>query len=834
MATNRIGFSSDFVLVNGNVGVGTTNSLQKLHVLGNLLVAAGSATTQHITQKAYELNSGTLSWEGTAGQLFSITNNLTSGSIFSVNDVSGIPSIDVNADGTVSMVSYGGNIGIGTTSATSKLDIVGNVKVTGIVTATSFSGNATSATYATSAGVSTSVIGGIGSITQLQVSGITTSAEFVGGGSDLRNLSGTHLVSYASAADISNSALSISGISTYNQVGILTGSFAVDSFDYFGLSVATSADGKTIVVCASSDEIGATTRTGVVYVYDRVGTSFNQVGILTGSLAVDASDNFGTSVATSADGKTIIVGANNDEIGAPTDNGVAYVFDRVGNSFNQVGILTGSLANGSYPNNDNFGTSVATSADGKTIIVGAYRDELSGTTGYGLVYVYDRVGTSFNQVGILTGSLAVDASDLFGNSVATSADGKTIVVGAVNDEASGSGSSSGVVYVYDRVGSSFNQVGILTGSLAVDATDLFGYSVATSADGKTIIVGAYQDEIGATTGTGVVYVFDRVGSSFNQVGILTGSLAVDANDFFGSAVATSADGKTIIVGASSDEIGATTSTGVAYIFKRQGNSFNQVGILTGSLAVDASDNFGTSVATSADGKTIIVGASTDEIGATTGTGVVYVFDETRDTYVYSGPTGNIGIGTTNPSQSLHVQGNVRITGGLYDSNNNVGTAGSILSSTGSAISWIAAGGVTISNDTSTNAIRYPIFEDITSGITTNINVSSTKLTFNPSTGTLSATQFTSLSDANKKKNIRPIENAIDITKKLEGVRFDWIDNDEPSIGVIAQDVEKVLPELVVESGGTKSVSYGNIIGVLIEAIKEQQVRIEELERKLNA
>jgi hypothetical protein len=66
------------------------------------------------------------------------------------------------------------------------------------------------------------------------------------------------------------------------------------------------------------------------------------------------------------------------------------------------------------------------------------------------------------------------------------------------------------------------------------------------------------------------------------------------------------------------------------------------------------------------------------------------------------------------------------------------------------------------------------------------------------------------------------------------VRFDWIDNDEPSIGVIAQEVEKVLPELVEDTDGVKSVSYGNIVAVLIEAIKEQQVRIEELERKLNA
>ena len=86
------------------------------------------------------------------------------------------------------------------------------------------------------------------------------------------------------------------------------------------------------------------------------------------------------------------------------------------------------------------------------------------------------------------------------------------------------------------------------------------------------------------------------------------------------------------------------------------------------------------------------------------------------------------------------------------------------------------------------------------------------------TGSVSAAQFTSLSDINKKKNIRPIENAIEITKKLEGVRFDWKDTDAPSIGVIAQEVEKVLPELVVENDGVKSVSYGNIVGVLIEAI----------------
>lgn len=122
-------------ITNDRVSIGTVTAQEKLHVLGNFLVAAGSSTGQYIIQKAYELNSGTLSWEGSAGQLFSITNNLTSGSIFSVNDVSGIPSIDVDADGTIQLAVYGGNVGVGITNPTEKLHVVG------VVTATSYRGD---------------------------------------------------------------------------------------------------------------------------------------------------------------------------------------------------------------------------------------------------------------------------------------------------------------------------------------------------------------------------------------------------------------------------------------------------------------------------------------------------------------------------------------------------------------------------------------------------------------------------------------------------------------------------------------------------------------------
>ena len=80
-------------------------------------------------------NNGTLSFEGSAGQLFSITNELSSGSIFSVNDISGIPSIDVDADGTIQLAPIGANerVGIGTTNPSTKLHVDGIASFEGSV-----------------------------------------------------------------------------------------------------------------------------------------------------------------------------------------------------------------------------------------------------------------------------------------------------------------------------------------------------------------------------------------------------------------------------------------------------------------------------------------------------------------------------------------------------------------------------------------------------------------------------------------------------------------------------------------------------------------------------
>ena len=213
-------------------------------------------------------------------------------------------------------------------------------------------------------------------------------------------------------------------------------------------------------------------------------------------------------------------------------------------------------------------------------------------------------------------------------------------------------------------------------------------------------------------------------------------------------------------------------------------------------------------------------------------------DVNADGTIQLGPYGgNIGVGTTTPSDKLHVVGNLRVTGTIKDSSGDAGGAGQFLTSTGTGTNWITSSAVVNRSTDNENLVRYPTFESSdVAGIVNELFVAPSKLQFRPSTGTLSATVFTSLSDRTQKEDIRPIENAIGIVNQLTGVRYNWKNSiNQPSIGLIAQDVEEVIPEVVVEmADGLKSVSYGNIVAVLIEAIKEQQVRIEELEDRLNA
>ena len=89
----------------------------------------------------------------------------------------------------------------------------------------------------------------------------------------------------------------------------------------------------------------------------------------------------------------------------------------------------------------------------------------------------------------------------------------------------------------------------------------------------------------------------------------------------------------------------------------------------------------------------------------------------------------------------------------------------------------------------------------------------------------------STSDINLKKDIEVVTSATEMLNQLRGVKFTWKENDEKSVGVIAQEVEAILPELVKGEEGDKSVNYSGLVGVLIEAVKELSARVEELENK---
>ena len=103
------------------------------------------------------------------------------------------------------------------------------------------------------------------------------------------------------------------------------------------------------------------------------------------------------------------------------------------------------------------------------------------------------------------------------------------------------------------------------------------------------------------------------------------------------------------------------------------------------------------------------------------------------------------------------------------------------------------------------------------------------------TGNISAAgEVTANSDERIKTNIKTIENALDKTMQLRGVEYDRTDIEKHQIGVIAQEVEKVLPDVVhTKEDGMKSVAYGNIVALLIESIKELKGEVSELRAELN-
>ena len=319
-----------------------------------------------------------------------------------------------------------------------------------------------------------------------------------------------------------------------------------------------------------------------------------------------AGDRAGTSVALSADGQRLAIGAINSS-GGGAQAGRVRVFDLIAGTWQQVGAGIDGEAPG-----DQSGWSVALSANGQRLAIGAVGNDGSGSSA-GHVRTYDLVAGVWQQVGAdIDGESSGDQS---GYSVALSADGQRIAVGAPGND--GAGTSAGHVRLYDFVAGAWQQVGSdLDGEAA---SDLSGSAVALSANGQRLAVGAPLND-GAGNASGQVRVYDFVAGAWQQTGADIDGEA--ANDISGNSIALSADGQRVAIGAYNNN-GGGTDAGHVRVYEYVSGAWQQVGVdIDGEAAGDRS---GSSVALSGDGSRVAIGAILND-GAGSSAGHVRVYD----------------------------------------------------------------------------------------------------------------------------------------------------------------------------------------------------------------
>jgi len=455
--------------------------------------------------------------------------------------------------------------------------------------------------------------------------------------------------------------------------------------DSFGSSLTLSSDGKTLAVAAAKESSNAqgigghstsynvNDNYGAVYVFTLdTSNNWSQQVYLKASNS-GATDYFGSSLVLSSDGDTLAVGAwgeGSDATGiggTQTNNsnpfsGAVYVFTRNDSDvWSQQAYVKASNSQAT----DYFGSSLDLSSDGDTLAVGASGEDSNADseadnsyTDSGAVYVFTRDSAKWSQIAYVKASNA-DEKDTFGSSLSLSADGGTLAVGAraeasnaigINDDQTNNSSDfSGAVYVFTR-DSDWSQQAYVKASNS-DEGDLFGESLALSSDGDTLAVGA-KTENGNAIGingsqtdkspyvVGAVYVFTRDSNTWSQQAYVKAS-NTEVGDSFGTSLALSSDGDTLVVGAQGEKSNVTglggdqadnslTNSGAVYVFRRNFLSWSQQAYVKASNT-GKDDSFGAAIDISGDGKTLAVGAPLED---GSGTGSFIVPSDSGAVYLY--------------------------------------------------------------------------------------------------------------------------------------------------------------------------------------------------------
>jgi hypothetical protein len=317
--------------------------------------------------------------------------------------------------------------------------------------------------------------------------------------------------------------------------------------DWFGYSVALRGD--TAIIGATGVYVGNHDDQGAAYVFTRNDAGeWIEATKLTAAGGI-AGEWFGFSVALGDD--TAIIGTPEADVGGDSFQGKVYVFDRVGDAWNEGQTLTASDGEAF----DQLGYSVA--MHGTTIVAGAPDAAIDGRSGQGAAYVFTKSGGIWSFAGKLVADDGA-AYDDFGRSVAI--EGLDLWVGADKADID-THADQGAVYRFEESDGAWTQAGKLS-ALDGNPNDLFGSSIAV--DGGNALIGAREATVGDNSGQGAAWMFTRGTDGWDDGSRLTASDGA-TNARFGVRVAL--DGGTALVGAYYANVGANFQQGAAYVYR---------------------------------------------------------------------------------------------------------------------------------------------------------------------------------------------------------------------------------------------------------------------------
>jgi MYXO-CTERM domain-containing protein len=378
---------------------------------------------------------------------------------------------------------------------------------------------------------------------------------------------------------------------------------SLDSADRrFGRSIAASASGSTVVVGAPDDS-ALDPQGGAAHVFSRAASGpYAEVAVLRPSTR-GSFDQFGAHVAVSADGAYIAVGAPG---AGPDDTGSVFVFTQVGGVWTEQAVVV--------PTGADSGDEVSPvdlDATGTRLLVGSPDDSSGTCTGCGAAFVFVRSGATWSQEATLLSPEAAPFEKT-GWSVALSNDGTRAVVGIPGEDTTATDSGGARTFV--RTGAAWAHEALLQPSGA-GPVDRCGLAVAMDASGHQVALGCPLDDTALGSNAGSVRMFAFREGAWSLDAAITLSDG-SSDDQLGFSVAVTPEGGRLVAGAPGDDVDAVTDAGSARIFDLTDPLRARWGVgglvRPGALA---EESFGRSVAVAAGGSELVVGGdSTDTTG----------------------------------------------------------------------------------------------------------------------------------------------------------------------------------------------------------------------------